>query len=464
MFAQGLRARFRCGDLLASAIAVLLPIGGCSVQESQLLTLAAGAAGGSGGSGPASGAPNLDAATIRVIDERPLGGASLIEGTTGGGTYADALARGAVYLVDDVVELRQRIGGDSPAVVLIAEGSYTFSAATPRAVRVCNRPCNIGDPRATQTITESYCTGGETVFETNLVFETLRIGSNKTVIGLGLGATLKNAELELSGSSNIILRNLSIQDVAPDIVGKGDGINMWPADHIWIDHCTFRNIGHAYIPIHSSWDEENNQALSVEAGYITLTHNLFDGYVAGACTQRSGYVVGTSRNPALTFAYNWFKGTDARNGYLFGPGSWAHLFNNYWSDIGHSGLSVACGAAGLAQGNVFENVTSALYNQDDGVSSWKFCHEDLFGKLYAPLAGGGDEQNLIDARSSLNLHDQPTDGPGLILPLRQSGHRFQLLVPGGIGRVSQSYEVTLEADPSAVPNLVRAAAGSGRLF
>jgi pectate lyase len=460
----------RSAALAAVATAGLIQATGCTVQDSQLLASTTGGAGGEGaqnnqgGSGFPAGGPNLDAPTIAVIDERPIGGASLSGGTTGGGSYAQALARGAVYLVDDIDELRQRLAGDNPAVVLVAEGSYTFSAATPRAVRVCNRHCDLGQALTTEIIVEAYCTNGETVFDAKLTFETVRVGSNKTVIGLGHGATLKNAELDLSGSSNVILRNLSIEDVAPDINGKGDGITIWPGDHIWIDHVTLRNLGHAYIPIHSSWDEENDQALSVEAGYITLTHNRFDGHVAGACNQKSDYVLGTSRNPALTLAYNWFEGTSARNGYLFGPGTWAHVFNNYWSDIDHAGLSVACGALALAQGNVFENTISALYNDDDGVSSWKFCKTGLFGTLYAPLADGGDERNLIDPGSTLNLHEQPTDGAGLMLPVRQAGHRFRLMVLGTQGRATESYEVTLEAEPSAVAGVVRANAGSGRLF
>jgi pectate lyase len=447
----------------AGLLAILAHSQGCTVQDSQLLTPAEQGSAGTGSTASAGGS-KLQPATIRIIDERPIGGASLSGGTSGGGTHAEAVARGALYVVEDLPALRQRVGGDAPAVILIAEGSYTSTAALPRAVRVCNRPCAAGSPLASERIIEAYCTSGQPIFDAHTNFETLRIGSNKTIIGLGRGAALRNVELDLSGSTNIILRNLSIQDIAPDISGKGDGINIWPADHLWIDHCTLRNIGHAYITIHSSWDEENNQSLSVEASHITLTHNHFDGHVAGVCSQRSGYVLGTSRNPALTVAYNWFSGGSARNGYLFGPGTWAHVFNNYWSDIDHAALSVACGAVGVAQGNVFENTISAFNNADDGVSTWKFCSIGLFGKLYAPLAARSDEQNLLDARSTLSLHDQPTDGAGIALPARLAGHRFELLVPGTFGRASQSYEFSLEPDPATVATLVRANAGVGRLF
>jgi hypothetical protein len=98
------------------------------------------------------------------------------------------------------------------------------------------------------------------------------------------------------------------------------------------------------------------------------------------------------------------------------------------------------------------------------VASWKFCRTGLFGSLYAPLLDGGDEQNLLDVSSTLNVHGQPTDGAGLMLPVRQAEHRFRLMVPISSGSATESYETTLVADPADVPSVVRANAGSGRLF
>lgn len=448
---------------------------GCSTQDSQLIisnSSAGGSQGGaSSGGGPSSGSGGgagsaggpLTDAVVAAIDERPIGGASLDGLTTGGGTRASAASAGRLFVVNGVADLRERVSGDIPTVVLLAEGTYTFYG-DPLAVSVCTQACSPSAPVATQLALASRCTNGEPLFDYQDTHETLRIGKNKTLIGLGKGAILRNVSFSLSGSSNVILRNLTIRDLNPTVNGAGDAITAWPADHVWFDHLTFANISRAYLNIVSSWDEDNNQALTVESGYMTLTHNRFDGRVDALCGQRSTFVLGTSRNPALTLAYNWFQRSSQRNGYFFGPGTWAHLFNNLWSNIDGTSVSVACGAATLMQGNAFESAATALDNSDDGLPVWKFCADGLYGKAYAPLQAGNDEDNLLDTSSTLDVSDQPLNGPGLTLPARISGHRFTITAPTGSGTRSEQYDVTLAAAADGVSTLVQASAGAGYLF
>ncbi|HWA76511.1 MAG TPA: hypothetical protein VG937_29450 [Polyangiaceae bacterium] len=449
---------------------------GCSFQDSRLITSnSAGAggsqggatsggraSGGSGGDAPVGGGP-VTAAVVAAIDERPIGGASLNGMTTGGGTYASAQSAGRLFIVNSIDSLRERVSGDIPTVILIAEGTYTF-AVEPVPLMVCTQTCDPNTPVPSQLGLESRCTNGEKLFEYQDTHEILRIGKNKTVIGLGNGAVLRNVTISLGGSSNVILRNLTIRDLNPTVNGGGDGLSAWPTDHVWLDHLTIANIARAYLNIVSSWDEENDQALTIESGYMTLTHNHFDGRVEALCGQRSTFVLGTSRNPALTLAYNWFHRSSQRNGYFFGPGTWAHLFNNLWSDIDGTGASAVCGAAALLQGNVFQSTKSALYNNDDGLPVWKFCADGLYGKVYAPTQGGSDEDNLLDESSMLDVNDQPLSGAGLALPARTTGHRFTIAAPTASGSRSEQYEVTLAAAASSVSTDVQASAGAGHLF
>ncbi|MGC4089640.1 MAG: hypothetical protein QM756_17480 [Polyangiaceae bacterium] len=452
----------------------------CSVEHSNLITSnpgsggssstggAGGAEGGAGGVGGAGlagagAAAGADARVVAVVDERPIGGASLHGGTTGGGTYAAASSAGRLLVVDTVDALRAAVSGDEPTVVLLSEGSYAFSA-TATDVSVCTQACTPSTPLASQTVPAGSCDDGATLFSVKDTHETLRIGKNKTLIGLGKGATLSNVSLSLSGSSNIILRNLFVVDLLQDVKGTGDAVLVWPGDHIWIDHCTFRNIGRAYLNIVSSYTDDGSQTVTAESGYMTLTHNEFDGKVDGACGQRSSFVVGTSRNPGLTFAHNWFHGARARTSYLFGPGSWAHFFNNYYSDIDGSGASVACGASALLQGNVFESSIGALYNGDEGAPTWKFCATGKYGQQYAPMGGTSDQDNLVDAASSLNLHGQPTDGAALVRPIALGSHRYTISAPASLTASAATYEVTLAAATNTVAADVKASAGAGRLF
>jgi pectate lyase len=454
---------------LATA-ALGLSIGiGCSEQRSRLITRTENVGGNpSGGhsgseSGNGGGSPvDLSKDWVAKINERPIGGASLEGGTQGGGLYESALRLGQVFVARSVEDIRDKVSGDSPAILLIEEGDYTFSGAT-TTLKVCERACPSAVPLAKETTVNKYCTNGEAVFDVDVDYEILRIGKNKTIVGLGNGAIFHNAEVDVSGSSNVILRNIAITDVSPTVIGSGEGLLLWPSDHIWVDHCTFRNIGRAFVNVVSSWDEENEQALVVESGFITFTNNHFDGWVDGGCGRRSTFVFSTSRNPGLTLANNFFERSNNRNGYFFGPGTWAHVFNNYWRDIDHSGLGVACGGVVLAQGNVFESTADGLYNNDDGVPTWKFCASGLFGKLYAPLTSSDDEVNLLLSGSTMSLHGKPVDGAGLMLPERILDHEFNVLVPVR-DKTPASYHVTLLETPIMVTDTVGVKAGIGHLF
>jgi pectate lyase len=417
---------------------------------------------GSAGTLGISGAGPVTPAVATAIDERPIGGASLNGGTTGGGTYAESLALGRLHYVDSVDELRALIRSEDPAVLLIAEGTYTF-ATTPKAVSVCDQACEPATPLAQQIAIAAYCNNGETRYEISDTHEFLRFGSHKTLIGLGKGAVFQNAMISLSNVSNIIIRNLTIENVGSNVNGLGYGINLWPGDHVWVDRTTFRNIGKGYFNIMSSLDGTTGQTI-VETGYITITRCHFDGKVDGVCTQRSPSTLGTNQNPAVTLAYNWFHGSSRYNAFLFGPSTWGHAFNNLWTNIDRQGLGVACGSTGLLQGNVFESTTSAIFNSDSGAGSYPFCAAGNFGKLYAPMSTGTDEDNVVDGNSTLALGGQPTDGTGLVKPIRRTSHTFSLTTPTKGGTSTETYEATLIADPSTVAARVKAEAGAGTLF
>jgi len=72
----------------------------------------------------------------------------------------------------------------------------------------------------------------------------LLVGSNKTVIGIGPGATLRGKGIALrDGVRNVIVRNLTITDLNPQIVWGGDAITLDDADGVWIDHNRIARIG-----------------------------------------------------------------------------------------------------------------------------------------------------------------------------------------------------------------------------
>jgi pectate lyase len=425
---------------------------GCSVRDSDLIVAP-----------PGPTPPVLSQAVIDAIDARPVGGASLTTGTSGGGTHAQAAAAGAIYVVSTLADLKNRVSGDAPAVILVAAGRYV-GAGQPRTLQVCTQACAATDPVPQGTLEASSCPTGAALSDLTITTDTLRVGSNKTIIGLDAGARLVDVSVVLDGSSNVILRNLSVEGVSSGVVPVNDGISLDPADHVWLDHLTLTDISSASVYVVSTWDQDNAQAIVDESGYVTISNVVFDSFVRGSCSQRSERVLTTNRNPAITVTGSLFEGARIRAPAAFGPGTWMHLYNNLWNDIDGRGLELSCGAAVLAEGNVFQSAHNGLYNSDTGVPTWQFCATGYYGSLYAPLGTGGPESNLVDANSSMNLGGQPTTGTGLALPVSVGGTDVELTVPVASGTKTETYRVTLSADPSTVAADVQAHAGMGRLF
>ncbi|MCQ4208815.1 right-handed parallel beta-helix repeat-containing protein [Streptomyces longispororuber] len=143
------------------------------------------------------------------------------------------------------------------------------------------------------------------------------VASDKTIVGVGTRGELVQGELHLNpGTSNVIIRNLTIRDSA--IEGNWDckdtdfdGIQMDTADHVWIDHNRFSNICDGQLDIRKDSD------------YVTVSYNRFEN-------NNKTFGIGWTTNviTKITIDHNWFTGTKQRN-----PSAdncrYAHLYNNY---------------------------------------------------------------------------------------------------------------------------------------
>jgi pectate lyase len=441
--------------------------GGAGVRDGGADVGPVGTGGVSGGSGGRAGSAGAGGAAARslatIVDERPVGGASLQNGTTGGGAYAVALAAGNVVNVTSGSQFLSAVAGTTPKIILIAAGTYDFKTM-PTTVQVCHVACNPTTPVAFEATGSFFCPAGSTLLNTSLTSTKVTVGSNKTIIGLGAGATLKNLEINLSNSSNIIMRNLTLSDINPGILDQGDALLLWPSDHVWVDHCTFVNASHSFLNIASGWDAAGN--LTTLTGYMTFSWNKFLGTTTNSCGGRTHFAIGTNRNPGLTFHHNWIDDSNGRNPSLFGPFTWVHMFDNYLSTITYYGVSALCGASTLLEGNAFSKVSWAIYNNDGGAPTYSYCHTGYFGNVYAPLndATYGARNNLLDTASTTNLGGQTTFSSAVAVPTLVSGLTYKVTVPAAPGFAATSYTYTLDANPSTVATTVPAGAGVGHLF
>ncbi|MET9437314.1 pectinesterase family protein [Streptomyces sp. NPDC006551] len=147
------------------------------------------------------------------------------------------------------------------------------------------------------------------------------VTSNKTIIGVGATGEIVHGELHLApGTSNVIIRNLTIRDsyVEGDWDGKTndfDAIQMDGVDHVWIDHNRLTHMGDGLIDLRK------------DSQYITVSYNRFENH-------NKAFGIGWTGNltTQVTIDHNWFSGTKQRN-----PSAdncaYAHLYNNYLSAL-----------------------------------------------------------------------------------------------------------------------------------
>jgi pectate lyase len=199
------------------------------------------------------------------------GFASLAGGTTGG-------AGGKVVTVTDRASLARYAGADEPYVIRV-KGTVAVEP-----------------------------------FGSDIV-----VASDKTIVGVGTSGELVHGELHLNpGTSNVIIRNLTIRDsyVDGDWDGKTqdfDAIQLDSVDHVWIDHNRLTRMGDGLIDLRK------------DSEYVTVSYNRFENH-------NKAFGIGWTDQvkTQVTIDHNWFSGTKQRN-----PSAdncaYAHLYNNYVS-------------------------------------------------------------------------------------------------------------------------------------
>jgi pectate lyase len=273
---------------------------GAAAGEGGAAADGAGAAGGTGGATASSGDCSMPPAA-----DAPVGFATVDGPIDGGGMSAPKL-------ITSFADLKAAVSGDAPATVWI-KGSLT------------------GD---------------------------LTVGSNKSLVGV-CGAEL-HGHIEISGVSNVIVRNLTIvgygvgdcsKDPSFDAsVGCSSGHDAMSiqrsAHNIWIDHCDISD------------GTDGNLDITNAANHVTVSWTKFH-YTAradnsgddstGASGHRFSNLVGSSDTPktddahalAITWHHDWWADNvvERQPRVRFGQN---HLFNDLWS----SAQASDCVAAG----------------------------------------------------------------------------------------------------------------------
>ncbi|KAK5944518.1 hypothetical protein PMZ80_003800 [Knufia obscura] len=188
--------------------------------------------------------------------------------------------------------------------------------------------------------------------------DTVKVTSDKTILGADSSAILKGVGLTIKGVSNVIVRNLSIDKVLAD---NGDAIGINEATNVWIDHCD----------VQGDFTQDDKDLygglcdVTHAADWISITNNYFHNHWKAS-------LVGHSDNNGdedtghltVTYANNYFYDINSRGpSFRFGTG---HIFNNYYEKM-NDAINTRLGAQLLVESNQFVDVEKPLYAVgDDG--------------------------------------------------------------------------------------------------
>ncbi|HYC92354.1 MAG TPA: immunoglobulin domain-containing protein [Thermoanaerobaculia bacterium] len=182
--------------------------------------------------------------------------------------------------------------------------------------------------------------------------ESIRVQSNKSILGIGSDARLLGIGLQIGWSTaspavrNVIVRNVTFEKpLAPT-----DAITVQFAKNVWIDHCNFFS--------------DRAHDIDFYDGLLDVTHGA-DFVTVSWCRFYEHYktsLVGHSENNAaedvghltVTYHHNSFVNSGGRNPSVrFGT---VHIFNNYYRDIDDYAIASRLNAEVLVENNWFENV------------------------------------------------------------------------------------------------------------
>ncbi|PLW22297.1 hypothetical protein PCANC_27121 [Puccinia coronata f. sp. avenae] len=260
-------------------------------------------------------------------------------------------------------QLKAWLADNVPRVILI---STTFDFTKPSknvsdAGCIPWAPCQNGNQVQQARDFNNWCSKYSSSHKTSKVsfreapLEPLAVGSQKTLLGVGKSGVLIGKGLVMRHSTNVIIRNIAITNLNPQMVWGGDSIMMDGASDVLIEHCTFSLVGRQMIVtggMKSSSESNIN---------IRIMNNLFDGRTqwSARCQNRHYWnVLISGPGDTVTMANNCFDSTSGRSPKTGGAGNpnvYVHYYNNLHTNIIGESFEVGSGSTFLAEGNVFKN-------------------------------------------------------------------------------------------------------------
>ena len=207
----------------------------------------------------------------------------------------------------------------------------------------------------------------------------LRMGSNKTLLGVGTKGFINQIGVSIQCQHNIIIRNIRFTmtgvPISNDGENKIEGFNFDPdciaiqadddnlpeserkSHHIWIDHCEFYNEDPNVMTDYDRYDGLVD--VKNDCQYITISWNYFHDHHK-ACLSGKGNSDDYDRK--TTMHHNKFENIGSRMP-LFRYGK-LHMLNNYTVDCPDgNGINVRINSQAYVEKNYFDNVKKPIFGK-----------------------------------------------------------------------------------------------------
>lgn len=262
-------------------------------------------------------------------------------------------AGGYIVYVSGTIDLSEGMlpteaGGSTSALdAFVKSTDSTFTSYADFVEKYAGACTSSTDDKSSSSLSSTY---GKNMWALNKAYGekvVVKPKSNTMIIGLGSDAVIKGGSLNISGVSNVALRNLTIQDAYDPFPHheKNDGFNaqldcivvQGTTSNIWIDHCTLKdtmkyktvsinvgseNVGSEKWQTYDGLCDIKGSAASVVVSYCKITAHDKTMLIGSSDTESfSG-----TRN--VTLHHNYFFNCGQRLPFVRMTN--VHVYNNYY--------------------------------------------------------------------------------------------------------------------------------------
>lgn len=210
----------------------------------------------------------------------------------------------------------------------------------------------------------------------------VEIPSNTTLLGVGNAAGFSGGQLSLSGVTNVVIRNLTIENACDyfpswyqssenNFNSEFDNLLVSTSTWVWIDHCTFSD-GQAssYYKVdtvnHANLDWVTYDGLiDVVRGsdYVTISWNRIENHDKTMLFGNSDSSAQDRGKLNITVHHNYFSGVKQRLPRVrFGK---VHIYNNLYENIGGYAIGVGDNSRIYSEKNIFYSRATSIKAMDD---------------------------------------------------------------------------------------------------